>query len=377
MGPSLPIRVAICGAAFAACLASPGPAVSAETAFRGQASAWVSQVYSLDEWHTPAGIHYLPQITLEQAAGREAFIDLAVSLEAYAEAGQPGRRDTALVDVYRLKLRFATPRTETRTGLQQINFGPAYLLRSIRWFDSLDPRDPLGLTDGVYALTFKYVAQSNMSIWLWGLYGNDEPKGQEILPTLEGKVEVGGRFELPLPSGEGAFTYHGRRVDGPGPFVGDFNENRFGMDGRWDIKLGVWFEAALIQQDSDDLPYTWRKMITLGADYTFPVGNGLHLLLEHMAIVSSNEALGWDADSNISGLSFGYPLGYSDQITFIPFYFWEDKEYSLYAAWAHHWDNFTLNVIGSRYPETGEDVPASMAKGPGGYGAQMMLIFNH
>jgi hypothetical protein len=358
-------------------IASAPPVVAGDYEFRGQASAWLSQIHSSKEWHTGAGGHYLPQLTIGMETGRRTYLDLEASLEAYAEAGRPGRSDTALADLYRLKLRFVTPRTESRLGLQQINFGPAYLLRPLRWFDTLDPRDPLGLSDGVYALSFKYVGQGNESLWLWGLYGNEDPKGQEVFPTLKYEPEFGGRLELQVPAGEAAFSFHHRRVDGPEPLIGDFVENRFGLDARWDVKIGIWFEGALFHQDSDQLPYDWRKLLTLGADYTFSVGNGLHSLLEHMAIVSSQEALGWDTASNISGLSFGYFYGFSDRFSFIPFYLWEEQEYSLYAAWEHYWDNLSLSLIASRYPETDEAMPGTAGPQAGGYGVQVMLIFNH
>ena len=48
-------------------------------------------------------------------------------------------------------LRLSTSRFEARVGLQKINFGSATLFRPLMWFDSLDPRDPLQITDGVYA----------------------------------------------------------------------------------------------------------------------------------------------------------------------------------------------------------------------------------
>ncbi len=43
---------------------------------------------------------------------------------------------------HRLEVRFATNQMETRPGLQKVGFGPVFLLRSLRRFDRLDPRDP-------------------------------------------------------------------------------------------------------------------------------------------------------------------------------------------------------------------------------------------
>jgi hypothetical protein len=300
----------------------------AELDLRGQASGWASVAGKESKWNGRLGAHYLPQLTVGTRTGEGKLLDLEVSVEAFAWTVQGDLADTATVDLYRLKLRYATPRTESRLGLQQINFGPAYLLRSLRWFDRLDVRDPLGTTEGVYALNFKYVTGNNTGIWLWALYGNDEPKGNEILPSLEHEPEAGGRLEIPIATGESAVTVHYRRVDGPGPFVDDFDEYRLALDGRWDVFIGAWFEAVLVRQQSKSLPYGWRKMMTLGADYTFPAGNGLHTLLEHMVTVSSDEALGWDGDSNITGLSLSYPFGYADRLSAIPFYYHQAGEFS-------------------------------------------------
>jgi hypothetical protein len=359
-------------------LLAPLPCPGLEYGLRGQASGWTSAIESEARWNAGLGCHYIPQLTLSQSAWDDASFDLEGSLEAFANTAQGEVNDTAAVDLYRLKLRFVTPRTESRLGLQQINFGPAYLLRSLRWFDRLDPRDPLGLTDGVYALNFKYVTQGNSSLWLWLLYGNDDPKGNELLPTLRDEPEGGGRLEVPIPAGEGAFTFHYRRVDGPEPLIEDFAENRFGLDGRWDIAIGLWFEAVLVRQRSEALPYPWNKMLTLGMDYTFPLGNGLHTLIEHMAAVSSKEALEWDEDSNISGVLLSYPVGYADRLSAIPLYYWENREYSLYAAWDHYWDSLALNLSFYRYPglEGGEGLPG-FAAAEGDYEVRVLLIYNH
>jgi hypothetical protein len=359
-------------------ISNPVASTGAEYGLRGQASGWVDTEKADNKWNTGLGTHYLPQLTISQDIRDDTFLDLEVALEAFARTRQGDQDDTAGVDLYRMKLRFATPRTETRLGLQQINFGPAYLLRSLRWFDRLDPRDPLGLTDGVYALSFKYVAQSNTSLWLWGLYGNEEPKGNEVLASLREEPEAGGRLEVPVLLGEVAFTFHYRWVDGPEPMIEDFAERRFALDGRWDIVIGGWVETVLIHQRSKDLPYEWRKMITLGADYTFPIGNGLHTLLEHMAVVPSDEALGWVEDSHISGLSLSYPVGYADRLAVMPFYYWDSREYSFYTAWEHYWDRLSLNLSFYRYPdveaETGQLGPAVPG---GGRGARLLLVYNH
>jgi len=130
------------------------------------------------------------------------------------------------------------------------------------WFDRIDPRDPLQLTDGVYGILMRDYFLNNANIWIWGLYGNKNTKGWEFLSTKARSVEFGGRFQHPVGNGEMALTYHHRQIDPnqslPGldmANVSSVPENRFTLDGKWDIGIGFWFEGTLTHQNSEQLPY--------------------------------------------------------------------------------------------------------------------------
>ena len=96
----------------------------------------------------------------------------------------------------------------------------------------------LALTDGVHALRFRYNALNNANLWLWGLYGNDRPKGYELLASVGHVPEFGGRFQYPLLNGEFALTAHSREVNGSSLQLADFRENRIALDGRWRKRSG-------------------------------------------------------------------------------------------------------------------------------------------
>jgi hypothetical protein len=93
-----------------------------------------------------------------------------------------------------------------------------------------------------------------------------------------------------------------------------------------------------------------------------------------MTVASSDDVSGWAEDSHISGLSLSYPLGYSDRLSAIPFYYWDDREYSMYAAWEHYWDRLSLNVSLYRFPDT-DEVTAPFD--PAGRGFRVLLTYNH
>jgi hypothetical protein len=349
-----------------------------EHGLQGQASGWHTEARDQGDRYYHLGIRYIPQLSLAQTLNGDCFLDLEASLNAFASASSSDQGDDHDMALYRLKARFATAQTETRIGLQKLNFGPAFLLRPLRWFDNLDPRDPLGLTDGVYALRFRYTTLNNTSLWLWGLYGNNDAKGFELLLTVEDKPEFGGRLQYPLLDGELAFTVHLRKVQNAIEGMQNFTENRFALDGRWDVEVGLWFESVLQQQRSDDLPFQWMKMVTLGIDYTLSLGNGLHILGEHLASVSSEDPLGWDQDAQVSAFSLNYPLGYSDNLSAIGSYSWDDEEYYQYLAWQRTWDNWILNLSVFHYPESNHSIEYHQREAPAaGYGAQMLIIFNH
>jgi len=346
--------------------------------FRGQLSGWSTVIHNRNDWRSDSGLRYIPQFTVKQTLGTDSFLDSETSFNGFLRVESGGEAVNSSFKLYRLKFRLATARTETRLGLQKISFGPAYLLRSLRWFDRLDPRDPLKIADGIYGLRFKYSAANNANLWLWSLYGNEKPKGYEAFPTAPGKPEFGGRFQYPVAAGEVAATFHSRRVNATGLDCPDFRENRLALDGRWDVKVGLWFESVIQQQKTGGLPYRWTKMITIGSDYTLGVGNGLHIMAEHMAVILSDKPFSRKKDMQFSAVYLNYVLGLLDKLTAIGYYSWQQGNYYQYLCWQRLYDNLVFNIGFFRYPRattgyawSGQNVPGS------GYGMQLVVIYNH
>jgi hypothetical protein len=416
----------------------PFTAFALDFDIQGQLSAWTTETNIDDDWHNQTGVRYIPQLTLEQPAGDANFFDLEISGNGYWLYDTETEDDDSDAELYRLKLRFATPQTDTRIGLQKINFGPAQLLRSLQWFDTLDPRDPQKFTDGVWGLRFRYYAMNNANLWLWALYGNDERKGMEILPSVEDEGEFGGRFQYPVFGGELAATFHTRNVDFPSSLisypvfpsfsfqrsgvgtqnadapassrcmtqsvepwvimqgkapkeiqrgnqlVSDYRENRYALDGRWDVEIGLWFEAVLQENNIENIPLEAAKivkkakMITIGADYTIGIGNGLHVLGEHMITALGEEVTEFEEDNQISAVSMNYPIGLFDNFQAMGYYSWEWEEYFQYYNWNRTYDTFTLNLSLFHYPEINQPL-AEFSPTPfgSGYGAQLMVIYYH
>jgi hypothetical protein len=334
------------------------------------------------------GLRYIPEFSLAFQLSDTAILDTEVSFNAFGTALFKKIDDVQTdgdIDPFRLWLRFSFSQFEARIGLQKINFGSASLLRPLMWFDSLDPRDPLQLTDGVYGLLLRYFFVNNTNIWLWGLYGNDKTKGREAIPTQQDSVEYGGRLQFPLFTGELAVTYHHRRADfekssmlplPPGRHIAP--ENRVALDGKWDMGIGIWFEGSLIHQNNELLPMPWQRALNVGLDYTFQIGNGLYILAEHFNFARTQEAFQSGDDSNFSAMLMRYPLSLLDEITGIIYFDWENEEWYRFFSWQRTYDRWRINVIGFWNPENLLIYPiASGNNSFAGKGFQVTIIFNY
>ncbi len=333
------------------------------------------------------GLRFIPEFFLEKSLSKNITLDANVSFNSYGVATFEKIDDAQSegdIKPYRLWARFSSSQFEVRLGLQKISFGSAALLRPLMWFDRLDPRDPLQLTEGVYALLFRYYFVNNTSVWVWGLYGNDDPKGWETSPSDKKTPEYGGRVQVPLLSGELAFSYHHRTADlNRGPFEGLFPannltpENRYGLDGKWDISIGVWAEGTLTHQETDLLPYPWQRAINVGLDYTFGLGNGLYALAEHLFLTQAQSAWSSGEDTNFSSFLLRYPLSIMDDLTAILYYDWENKEFYRFINWQRTTDNWMFNIIGFWNPEEFLLYPTQAGNNPFvGKGFQIMATFN-
>ena len=353
----------------------------------GQASGWLTG----NSGTTPvaqSGIRYIPDLLVREGISEGFDADMELSVNAYATAQIAADRHPSYdwnAGLYRAWLRLGTDRLETRIGLQKISFGTAQLLRPLMWFDRVDPRDPLLLTEGVYGALARYYFPNNANIWLWGLYGNNDAKGWELSPTEKRTLEYGGRVQSPLWSGEVGLTYHHRRADlGPIPAAGGDTsstvapEDRLGLDGKWDVGIGVWFEAVLVRQESGNLPARYQRLWTAGADYTFPVGNGLYLATEYFRSDELSEPFSSGEGGGVSAVSLNYPFGVVDRVSVLLYRDWENHQWYRMATWQRTYDNWSLYLLGFWNPEHVLIYHTQAGANPfAGTGIQIMATFNH
>ena len=356
-----------------------------DLSFDNQISTWLGMNYT-DQVYWQTGARYIPTLSPALDLGTKSKIDAELALNVYGNLlFTEAKYDTANygLDAYRLWLRYSASNLEIRAGLQRITFGSASIFRPLMWFDNIDYRDPLQLTEGVYSLLGRYYFNNNANIWLWTLYGNKGKKGWEIAPSVSSIPEFGGRFQLPLPKGEMGLSYHHRTADYSEIYAGnpiitetDFSEQLIGLDGKWDIGPGLWFEYVIKLNDEDNLLLNrWETYYTLGIDYTFDIGNGLNVMSEFFHYSNEIEDEQQRTTQNFSALSLNYPLFLSHSISWLVYYNWDSEDWYRLLNLQLKYNYISLNVMAFWNPDklsifAGEGDSSTFA----GKGFQLMLV---
>ena len=317
---------------------------------KGQADAYTGLNFGHPfQWQ--CGARFIPSLSIGKKWKNDLKFDSEFSFDSYLDYNFKNWRNdlsTSVIKPYRLWLRLSTDRFELRAGLQKINFGSASMLRPLMWFDSMDPRDPLQLTDGVYGLLGRYYFQNNANVWLWILWGNEKPMGWETVPSVRKIPETGGRIQLPVPKGEAAISYHHRTADLTGLNIRGTTscpEDRLGLDGKWDLGFGLWTEYSLTHSTLDTLNFLpWTKLFTLGADYTIGIGNGIYMATEFFRYSNANKIFVTGAEKTISSLTVSYPIGIN-KIGCIFYFDWTVKNWYRFINLQRQSDNWTFYLF--------------------------------
>ena len=353
----------------------------------GQASGWLLSNPDTSPL-SQIGFRYIPELSLGEKIDSTVSTDLDLSLNGYVFGSFAKGQEPAYIQSikpYRAWIRLASNTFDVRAGLQKINFGSATLFRPLMWFDRIDPRDPLQLTDGVKGILVRYYFLDNTNIWFWGLYDNNETKGWEITPTEHSSSEYGGRIQLPVFNGEAGFSFHHRTTDisaldtllrTNGETISP--EDRFGVDGKWDVSAGIWVEAVLTHTKTDLPAVRYQRQWTLGSDYTFDIGNGLNALTEFFRSENPLEPFGQAHGISFSALSMNYPFGIVDRFSGIVYFDWTNHEWYRFVSWQRTYDNWIIYILGFWNPKTIQLYQTQSGSNTfAGTGIQLMLVFNH
>jgi len=360
---------------LAICLSTSAVTFAQPFSLKGQ--FWSNMLHGNDP---PAGhssfvtdLGYIPMLSLSRDLSINQFVDLEWS---YRMQYRMYEEDVVFSSKpYRLWLRYSSDQIEARLGLQKIVFGPTMVLRSLAWFDTIDPKDPTGQTDAVKAFRLRLFPTSSLALWLWSI-NNDQDT-----------LSYGGRAELSTSIGEWGLTYHQDPTE-LGQNVGQFpifisgSHRRAAVDYRYDGYFGFWFEGTGILADSkQDVELNRFTLFTLGADYTIPIGSGLLIMAETMKINGSSTAADSSSEQTYTALMASLPINMLHNLMFIAQIDWDNSYIYNYLRWGITYDHFNLNFIFSISPRRDdynmakEYLPKTVAGF--GTGLQFMLIYNH
>jgi hypothetical protein len=369
-------------------LISPNVGFSQQTLwdFDGQVSLFGSYTPDLTS-SIQVGARYIPELSFKHnfdSIQSSRKLEGKLSLNMYgANAIDPWENIdwTGDINPYRAWLRYSTPQAEIRGGLQKIDFGSAAALRPLQWFNQIDPRDPLQITNGVYGVLGRYFFLNNTNIWVWGLYGNKERRGLDIFESEKKTPEYGGRIQFPVPKGEIAFAFHHRQADVstiPLPVKDRASENRIGFDAKWDVEIGIWLEASYTFLDIPIDVFQHQFFATIGTDYTFGIGNGLNVILEHMIYNYSERAFSFDAPGNYSASIISYPISLDDRLSSVIYYNWEEKDLSFFINYQHQFSQITGYLMAFYIPAGQTNIQQSeWVNAFSGPGLRIMFVYSH
>ncbi len=332
-----------------------------------------------------AGGRYIPELSYKIPIDTIRFIDFEASANFSASTlvhPFDSSMSDGTISPYRIWARYSSKQFELRLGLQKIDFGSATFLRPIQWFNQIDPRDPLQLTNGVYGALGRYYFLNNANIWMWVLYGNEKTRGFDAIQTNKKIPEIGGRVQTPTPKGEIALSYHYRNANSTKiDFVPQYEripEHRVGIDGKWDLKVGLWFEATYSQKRKDLGQFTHQSLLNVGTDYTFGLGNGLNVIAEHLLLSYDEKAFGFQNMAQITALTASYPLGFYDNLSMVLYYSWTSEDFAFFVNYSHQFKHFTGYLMAFYNPEGQIGVQQNdFVNNFSGPGLRIMLVYNH
>lgn len=321
------------------------------------------------------GARIIPQLDYlrDFSDDRRISAEVSANVNLNADISPSNLNIAGSMGLYRAWMRYSTQRNEIRAGLQQLNFGSASLLRPLQWFDGLNPTDPLRLTNGVWGILDRIYFENNSTLWLWGLYGNPDKRVWDLTGHSANLPEIGFRFQQPVPSGEIALSLNHRTVETELGVASRYQETKIGLDGKWDVGPGLWFEDSFTATSQASPLHAGWNSLTVGSDLTPEGLDGLSFTFEHML----NTTYSTDAHySNLSALSASWPINIFNRLSGIVLYSWEAKYWFRYLTWSVDFDRSSFYVIGFWNPNLSTSVLSLGSGSFSKYGFQVMYVLH-
>lgn len=338
---------------------------------QGQVSLIHAQSFKAGFKDSPTTIRYIPELRLDQQVKAELRLGLDVALDLYNYSLGDSLTEMD-VNFYRLGLRYDSPATQVRIGLQKINFGPARMLRVLQWFDQVDVRDPLALSPGVWAGLGHHYFENGVDLRLWMMADAPNQWRNVAGSQDEWPWDLGARLEVPMPKGTLGMTIHQLDLTE----VSGISETRTAADIRFDAIIGLWSETMLSHVQ---LPGSQMDMVTImaGLDYTFGIGNGLYVAVEGLTSFAGafDDTLDWQVRS--VALMSNYSLGLSDALVAYVYTMETpamDRKIIPMLGWNHTQGNWLFYLAIYDMPQLAQIASLTL---PTGTGVQFNVAYSH
>jgi len=125
-------------------------------------------------------------------------------------------------------------------------------------------------------------------------------------------------------------------------------------------------------QSQPDLVRPDQRALDIGADYTFGVGNGLHVLGEFFQLEASHGIFGQGEGATLSAASIRYPVGLLDAVSGIVYLDSVRHDAYRFVSWQRSYDRWQFYGMGFWNPQqaalyqgqTGQSTGQSLAISP-------------
>jgi hypothetical protein len=156
------------------------------------------------------------------------------------------------------------------------------------------------------------------------------------------------------------------------------DENRIGLDGKWDLGVGLWFEGTYTNKSMEVGEYTNMEIVNVGMDNTFAIGNGLNVVFEQLLLSYDHKPFSFSNPVSYSGLSLSYPISLIDNLSIITYFDWTSKSAYNFVNLKRQFNKLSIYFMAFWNPKNYQ-LPQQLNSGNyySGRGIQLMLVFNH
>jgi len=139
--------------------------------------------------------------------------------------------------------------------------------------------------------------------------------------------------------------------------------------------------AAILSDSKSEAQPNRHTLITVGTDYTIPIGPGLLVMVENMNIREFSTVTDNVNTHNYTAFMASIPMNMLVQLMFITQVDWKNNHLYNFLRGSITFDHYSLNLILSSSPKRNEyDIAEEyLPRSVSGFGRgiQFMLIYNH